>query len=111
VHALEHGVPKKWFDRTTEERTAEAAYVLQPGAPDVSVAELLEHGIGLAPGAWNRSHQMRVARILVKLGWERTLTQRAGRREWRYARPSAPTHQPVHHQSDEDGAQTRSGIR
>lgn len=55
---------------------------------DVSVGEILRDAIGLEPGRWPRSDQMRVAAFLKARGWERYRARSTAGREWRYRRTS-----------------------
>ena len=52
--------------------------------PDVSVAEVLETCLGIEPGRWQRSDQMRVARCLTHMQFTRYHARSGTRREWRY---------------------------
>lgn len=45
---------------------------------ELTIAEVLEHAIGLRPSAWNHGHRMRVSRILQDMGMEMSRTP-AGR--------------------------------
>ncbi len=53
---------------------------------DVSVGEILEQAIGVEPGRWTKSDQMRVGAYLKAAKWERYQRQKDGFREWRYRR-------------------------
>ncbi|MCW5705322.1 MAG: P-loop ATPase, partial [Bradyrhizobium sp.] len=53
---------------------------------DVSVGGILEQAIGIEPGRWTKSDQMRVGAYLKAAKWERYQRQRDGSREWRYRR-------------------------
>ncbi len=57
---------------------------------DVSVGEILQHAIGLEPGRWSRSDQMRVTAWLKARGWRRYQARLGSGgdapREWRYRR-------------------------
>jgi hypothetical protein len=60
-------------------------------AEDVSVAEILE-AIGVERGRWGQADQNRVARCLVRLGWERYRKRLPSKmREWRYRRAGGPS--------------------
>jgi predicted P-loop ATPase len=52
--------------------------------PDVSVAEVLEGCLGIEPGRWQRSDQMRVGRCLTHLKLIRYQKRDGEKREWRY---------------------------
>ncbi|MBF0326902.1 MAG: toprim domain-containing protein [Alphaproteobacteria bacterium] len=54
---------------------------------DVAVSEILQHAIGIEPGRWGRSEQMRVSAYLKARKWERYRNGVASR-EWRYRVPS-----------------------
>jgi len=53
---------------------------------DVSVGEILEQAIGVEPGRWTKSDQMRVGAYLKAAKWERYQRRGDGVREWRYRR-------------------------
>jgi predicted P-loop ATPase len=55
-------------------------------APDVSVAEILQHVLGIEKGHWTQVDQNRVARSLTSMGFERYRARRGASREWRYRR-------------------------
>jgi len=59
---------------------------------DVSVGEILEQAIGVEPGRWTKSDQMRVGAYLKAAKWERYRATAGGKRsdarEWRYRRSS-----------------------
>jgi len=48
-----------------------------------SLGEIMADVLGLEPGQWDRSVQMRVSNILQRVGWERYREPR-GDRSWRY---------------------------
>ena len=57
--------------------------------PDqVSIAVLLGQALGLDTAKWTRAEQMRVGRIMQRIGWERQ-RESGGERQWRYVRPAA----------------------
>jgi predicted P-loop ATPase len=61
-------------------------------AGDVSVAELLE-ALGVERERWGQVEQNRVARCLVKLGWERYQKRLSSEvRQWRYRRAGVTGH-------------------
>jgi predicted P-loop ATPase len=61
-------------------------------AGDVSVAELLE-ALGVERERWGQVEQNRVARCLVKLGWERYQKRLPSEvRQWRYRRTGVTSH-------------------
>jgi len=66
-----------WQDEEVERATPLA---------DVSVGEILEQAIGVEPGRWTKSDQMRVGAYLKAAKWERYQRQKDGFREWRYRR-------------------------
>ena len=51
---------------------------------DTSVAEVLEHALGIERGRWSQADQNRVVRCLVSMGFKRHKVRRKGEREWRY---------------------------
>lgn len=53
---------------------------------DVSVAEVMEHALGMEKGRWSQVDQNRVARSLVSMGFEQYRARRDGQRERRYRR-------------------------
>jgi hypothetical protein len=53
----------------------------------VSIDALLTDAIGMRPENIERKHQMRVGKILRRLGWMRVRTRRNGTLEWVYVRP------------------------
>ncbi len=53
---------------------------------DTSVAEVLEHALGIERGRWSQADQNRVVRCLVSMGFKRRKVRRNGEREWRYLR-------------------------
>ncbi|MFN4088936.1 MAG: VapE domain-containing protein [Alphaproteobacteria bacterium] len=53
---------------------------------DVSVGEILEQAIGIEPGRWNKSDQMRVGAYLSERKWQRYQRRVSAIREWRYRR-------------------------
>jgi predicted P-loop ATPase len=53
---------------------------------DVSVGEVLNQAIGLEPGRWTKSDQMRVGAYLKANGWQRYQRRVRTLREWRYRR-------------------------
>jgi len=53
---------------------------------DVSVGEILEQAIGVEPGRWTKSDQMRVGAYLKVNRWERYQLRAGDLREWRYRR-------------------------
>lgn len=55
---------------------------------DVSVGEILEQAIGVEPGRWTKSDQMRVGAYLKAAKWERYRATRGEAREWRHRRPT-----------------------
>lgn len=62
-------------------------WAIPPKCRDVSVDEILRYVIQIPFAEWDQRARTRVARILVRLGFERyqrRLTD--GRREWRYRR-------------------------
>jgi predicted P-loop ATPase len=60
-------------------------------AEDVSVGEILE-ALGVERGRWGQGEQNRVARCLVRLGWERYRKRLPSKvREWRYRRAGGPS--------------------
>jgi predicted P-loop ATPase len=62
-------------------------------AEDVAVAEILE-ALGIDRARWTQADQNRVARCLVRLGWERYQKRRpSGGRSKRYRRPGVTGHQ------------------
>jgi predicted P-loop ATPase len=54
--------------------------------PETSVAEVLEHVLGLSPREQNRSAEMRVVNVLTNLGFVKYRPARGGARPWRYRR-------------------------
>ena len=66
-----------WQDEEVERATPLA---------DVSVGEILEQAIGVEPGRWTKSDQMRVGAYLKAAKWERYQRRGDGIREWRYRR-------------------------
>jgi predicted P-loop ATPase len=66
-----------WQDEEVERATPLA---------DVSVGEILEQAIGVEPGRWTKSDQMRVGASLKAAKWERYQRRGDGIREWRYRR-------------------------
>lgn len=81
VSALETGVTKRAFQRADG---APDPWSIPPAAPHVSVAEVLEHVVGILPGQWTRAHEMRVSGILKRQGWIRRFVHKT--KSWRYAR-------------------------
>jgi putative DNA primase/helicase len=53
---------------------------------DTSIAEVLEHALGIAPQEVNRSAEMRVASILTNIGFAQYRPNRRGKRSRRYQR-------------------------
>ena len=53
---------------------------------DVSVGEVLDQAIGIEPGRWTKSDQMRVGAYLKANGWQRYQRRVRNLREWRYRR-------------------------
>lgn len=97
VAAVEAGEP--WWlsaeaDRLREQANADHAEedawseVLErwlEGRREVSISELLERGLDVKPAHQDRWAQMRAARILKAIGWERV--RENGSRRWKYVRP------------------------
>jgi predicted P-loop ATPase len=52
----------------------------------VSIAEILGAGLHLDTSKWTRAEQMRVGRIMQRIGWSRQ-RESGGERQWRYIRP------------------------
>ena len=87
-----------WFDlvRARIENTNREGEPLGGSPPSsVSVSEILEHVIGLKPGAWKQKDQNRVAAILKDLKWKRYQKRIPGsaRRPWRYQPKAAAQHE------------------
>lgn len=62
------------------------------GRTQVTVAEILEHALGLTKGQWEPRHQQRVPKILKTMGWMRRRGKAVdGHRPWIYVRPDGPT--------------------
>ena len=53
---------------------------------DLSVGEVLDQAIGIEPGRWTKSDQMRVGAYLKANGWQRYQRRVRNLREWRYRR-------------------------
>ena len=58
----------------------------------VSVGEVLEHAIGIAPAFWTQKDQNRVSGYLKRNGWMRRMCREPGgrtaKRAWRYEKTS-----------------------
>jgi predicted P-loop ATPase len=93
-HYLEHDV--QWNENGYGERKAYSVRRQQP-LTDVSVAEILEHALGIEPGRWSQIDQNRVSRCVVSMGFTRHKVRHDGRRQWRYRldgaarRPGGPS--------------------
>ena len=66
-------------------------WLAEPG-PDglvreASIARILGQALGLDTAKWTRAEQMRVGRIMQRIGWERQ-RESGGERQWRYVRPA-----------------------
>jgi predicted P-loop ATPase len=57
---------------------------------DVSLSQLLEHALGLAPEQWTQSAQKRVVGILTRMGFEKRRPRVNEKREHRYQRDPIP---------------------
>jgi hypothetical protein len=57
----------------------------------VSLADVLTHALDLEAARHDRASQMRAARVMKQLGWQRKQRMADGSREWRYFRPNLPT--------------------
>lgn len=105
VAAYEAGEPW-WLDRDSDAqreianeayqdedpwREAVESYVASPRVTEVTVSEILAGGIKLEIARQDRGSQMRVARILKSLGWERRQRRTNTGRHWRYMRPGIQT--------------------
>ena len=66
---------------------------------DTSVAEVLEHALGIERGRWSQVDQNRVVRCLVSMGFKRHKVRRNGEREWRYLRDPEHTQRVWSHWS------------
>jgi predicted P-loop ATPase len=62
------------------------AWAIEPGVQQVTVGEVLEHVLGIPAGQRNRAHEMRVAAVLKKMGWQRREFSKGCGRRWRYVR-------------------------
>lgn len=63
-----------------------ADYLEPPTISGVTTEQILSDALKLDPGRRDRSAQMRVARVLVELGWTRQRVMRGGVRQWRFTR-------------------------
>ena len=85
---IEHWLTHK----TRTEYPTFGAPVRERAAPltSVSVGEVLEHAIGIAPAFWTQKDQNRVSAYLKRNNWARRLCRdasgRTAKREWRYER-------------------------
>ena len=86
------------FDEAQEQRYVGDAYEskirawLSDPTPEgllkeVTIARLLGQALGLDTAKWTRAEQMRVGRIMQRIGWERQ-RESGGERQWRYVRPA-----------------------
>lgn len=64
------------------------------GETFITVGDLLAGALGLEKGKWGQGEQIRVARCLGVLGWNRVQRRADGKREWGYV-PAAVTTSPV----------------
>jgi hypothetical protein len=98
--AFEAGEPW-WFDRQldadreaanedyeTEDVWSErlVEWLASPGRAEITIGRVLEDALKIELGRQDRAAQMRVAKILKKLGWHRE-REGGGERQWRYLRP------------------------
>jgi predicted P-loop ATPase len=56
---------------------------------NVSVGEVLQYGLVIAPGDWRQPDQARVGRYLQSKGWKRRYVGQKGRQRWRYFAPDS----------------------
>lgn len=68
-------------------------WALPPGVQRITVADVLEHVLGIPAGQWGRAHQMRVAAVLKKMGWVRR-KEGGGDRKWFYEKENATNSGP-----------------
>jgi hypothetical protein len=91
-----------WLDRELEEQREAAsqdyghddtwnsiiaAWLRTPTLVDVSLADVLTNALDLEAARHDRASQMRAARVMKHLGWQRKQRRTGGEREWRYTRP------------------------
>ncbi len=77
--------------RSVDVHRAIAEYIRVERATRVTMAELCEHVLGLAPGAASRADEMACSAALRALGWERRREGgRASGRSWFYVPASTP---------------------
>lgn len=58
------------------------------GRYEASIAEIMENGLGISKGDQKRSDQMRVASVLVRLGWEKERRREPGGRSVKWRPPA-----------------------
>jgi len=75
----EHREHDEWHDRIAE-------YLARPDRLEVTIGELLEQVIDIKIAFQDRSAQMRAAKALALLGWDR-VREAAAPRRWKYVRP------------------------
>ena len=78
------------FVRNPDQRRDFSGHPVEPfdsNPNDVTVFDVLVHGIGAAPDRINRAMQMRVASCLKLAGLVRVRPREDGKRVWRYVRP------------------------
>ena len=74
----------EWIANGYDERVRRQRTRAEP-LRDVSLAEVLEHALGIEKGRWTQADQNRVARCLISMGFQRLRMRRPDRsREWRY---------------------------
>jgi hypothetical protein len=66
-----------------------AVYLADPRTTHTTIGHVLEYALKLEPGRHGRAEQMRAARALVHLGWNRKQIMSQGVRKWYYFRPGA----------------------
>jgi len=75
------------FGAPTAESVPRAAPLI-----NVSVGEVLEQAIGIAPAFWTQKDQNRVSAFLKRNGWVRRMCRKPGgrsaKRAWRYVKAS-----------------------
>ncbi|MGE3291321.1 MAG: VapE domain-containing protein [Geminicoccaceae bacterium] len=74
----------EWLANGYDERVRRQRPRAEP-LRDVSLAEVLEHALGIEKGRWTQADQNRVARCLISMGFQLLRMRRPDRsREWRY---------------------------
>jgi predicted P-loop ATPase len=95
------------FDQDDPWTQAVAAFVESPLITDITIADALTHALDMEPARQDRSAQVRVARVLKTMGWQRRQRRTKVGREWRYVRPVTESPSNTEHGDDIGDAPNR----